>query len=203
MLNALVMTSWLCLPIAPLNPVDEDTLASVNLHVTVGLSNPNGVVSVGPLVSIKYELLAIHPLMIRGTADFTYGQITSPLFPTGHLYTTMFGIDAIYYRGTNHLTGYIGFGVVYALHNFRAFNDTADSLFATEKVTTVDVEQQPGYRLTLGIRYHRTYSFEIGVVELHPDMKKTGRDRNGGETRSYEPTRTGSFRFSFGYLFEM
>ena len=89
------------------------------------------------------------------------------------------------------------------MHNFRAFNNTADSLFRAERITTLDVEEQPGYRLTLGIRYHRTYSFEIGVVELHPDMKKIGRDRNGGETRTFETTRTGSFRLSFGYIFEM
>lgn len=203
MLNALVMTSWLCLPIAPLNPVEEDTLASINLHVSVGFSNPNGVISVGPIISAKYEILAIHPLMVRGTADFKYGQLTSRLYPTGHLYTSMFGIDAIYYRGTNHLTGYLGLGLVYAFHNFRWFNATADSLFASERITAVDVQQQFGYRLTLGIRYHRAYSFEIAVVELHPDIKKTGRDIYGGETRTYEPTRTGGFRFSFGYLFEM
>ena len=203
MLNTLLMTSWLCLPIAPLNPVEEDTLASISLHFTAGLSNPNGIVTAGPMVSAKYEMLAIHPFMVRGTMDLMYGRVTSNLFPKGHLWSMMFGADAIYYRGTNHLTGYIGLGIVYAVHHFDPFDGTADSLLAYERITRVDLKQRFGYRLTLGLRYHKSYSLEIGVVELKPDFKKTGMDGHGRETRSYETTRTGSFRITLGYVFEI
>ena len=197
------MASWLCLPIAPLNPVEEDTLAAMNLHIAAGVSNPNGIVSVGPNLSTRWEMLAIHPLMVRGTADLTYGRMNSNLFPKGHLYAATFGTDLVYYRGTDRLTGYIGLGVVYGLHHFRMFDETADSLFVNELVTEVDLQQQFGYRLTLGLRYHKSYSIEVAIVEMEPDFKKTGTDGNGGATRSYQTTRTGNFKVSLGYLFEI
>jgi len=203
MLNTLLMTSWLCLPLAPLNPVAEDTLASSNLHFAVGVTNPNGIVTAGPLVSAKYEMLVMHPFMLRGTVDFKYGRVTSQLYPNGHLYSILFGIDAVYYRGTDHLTGYIGLGPVLSLHHFKWFDETADSLFATEWITAVDMQQRFGYRLTLGLRYNTCYSLEIAVVELHPDFKKTGVGIDGSETRKYQTTRTGGFRITLGYLFEI
>lgn len=203
MINALLMTSWLCLPLAPLNPIEQDTLASINLHFAVGVSNPNGIVTAGPLVSAKYELLAVHPLMVRGTIDFKYGRVTSHLYPNGHLYSTLFGIDAIYYRGSDHLTGYIGLGPVLALQNFRWFDRTADSLFATEQTIRIDIPRRFGYRLTLGLRYHACYSLEIAVVELHPDFHKTGIGIDGSQIRSFRKTRTGGFQVSLGYVFEI
>lgn len=202
-MNALLMTSWLCLPIAPLNPIEEDTLASTNLHFSTGVVSPNDIVSVGPVVSAKYEMLMVHPFMMRATVDFEYGRITSYRFPQGNLYSMMFGTDAIYYRGTNRLTGYIGFGLVYALHHFVSFQKSADSLLTNEGVTSVDLEHKLGYRLTLGLRYHKSYSLEISVVEIRPSFKKTGVDARGGETRSYLPIRTSGFRITIGYLFEI
>jgi hypothetical protein len=202
-MNALLLVTWLSLPLAPINPVEEDTLSDMSLHFTAGLANPNGIVTAGPVLSVNYEILVIHPFMVRGTVDFKYGRMKSNLFPKGHLWSTMFGGDAIYYRGTDYLTGYIGFGYVYSLHHFVPFEATADSLYLNEGVTDVDVQPKWGYRLVLGLRYHKSYSLEIGVVELQPDIKKTGIGGNRVEIRSYQKTRTGSFRITVGYLFEI
>ena len=202
-MNALLLATWLSLPLAPLNPIEEDTLSEMSLHFTAGLANPNGIVTAGPVLSVNYEMLVIHPFMVRGTVDFKYGRMKSNLFPQGHLWTTMVGGDAIYYRGTNYLTGYVGFGFVYSFNNFISFDATADSLLVNEGVTDVDIEQKWGYRLVLGLRYHKCYSLEVGVVELEPDFKKIGFDTNASETRSYQTTRTGSFRITLGYLFEI
>jgi hypothetical protein len=186
-MHSLLMTAWLCLPLAPLNPIEEDTLASVNLHVAAGVAGPNGIVSVGPIASTSLEVLVVHPFMVRATADLAYGRIKSNLFPRGDLWTTTFGGDAIYYRGTDHLTGYVGAGMFYA----------------TEGVTDVDLQQEWGYRIIIGIRYHRCYSLEITMTELTPGFRKTARDESGGGYRTYQETRTGSFRVSLGYLFEI
>jgi hypothetical protein len=202
-MNALLLATWLSLPLAPLNPVEEDTLSAMSLHFTAGLANPNGIVTAGPVLSANYEMLVIHPFMVRGTVDFKYGRMKSNLFPQGHLWTTTLGTDAIYYRGTNYLTGYIGFGFVYSFHHFVPFDATADSLYLNEGVTDVDVQQKWGYRLVLGLRYHKSYSLEVGIVELQPDFKKTGILSNSGESRSYQTTRAGSFRITLGYLFEI
>lgn len=197
------MTYWLCLPLAPLNPIQEDTLPPLSLHFAAGVSNPNGIVTAGPLVAGNFEMLIIHPFMVRGTAELKYNQVTSHLFPRGNLWTALFGVDAVYYRGTDFLTGYIGSGAVYALHDFRPFKATADSLFLAEGVTDVGMRPQWGYRLLLGLRYHKSYSMEISVVELTPHFIKIARDNLGGEARSYQATRTSSFQIAFGYLFRI
>jgi hypothetical protein len=203
MINTLLMTTWLCLPIAPLNPVDEDTLAATSFHFMGGVSSPNGIVSMGPVMSIKYEMLIVHPFVTRTTLDFAYNKVESTLFPRGDLYTMSYGVDAVYYRGTNHLTAYLGFGLLYAFHQFDPSASVADSLYAAEGVTEVALKQKLGFRLILGLRYHRSYSMEISVVEMRPDFKKTGSQGVGRESRQYQPTRTGSFRLSFGYVIEI
>ena len=199
-MNALVLTALLYMPLAPINPVEEDTLSSMAFHFTAGMAGPNGVVSVGPEVSAKLEMLVLHPFMVRGTIDGKYVQTRSGLFPEGNLYTLTLGADAIYYRGTNRLTGYLGFGFVYTIHEFGLFDYAADSLGRVEGVTSVDVEKEFGYRIILGLRFHKNYSLELSVSELRPDFRKTSYLGDGTEMRTYQTTRTGAWRISFGYV---
>ena len=199
-MTALLLASLLYLPIAPLNPVAQDTLPSLAFHFTGGVAGPNGIVSAGPELSAKCEMLVLHPFVVRGTVDLRYGQTTSNLFPQGHLYVTTVGADAIYYRGTHFLTGYIGFGFLYAFHRFDSFDRTADSLYASEGVADVQIDPQNGYRLILGLRYRRNYSLEVSVSEVRPDFRKIGVGEDGSEVRSYQATRTGSFKVTLGYI---
>ena len=190
----------MCLPIAPLNPLEQDTLTSVNLHFSVGVSSPNGIVSLGPELSARYEMLAVHPFVIRGAVDYRYGKMKSRLFPQGDIHTTMFSIEGLYYRGNNHLTAYVGLGAVYAFNWFSPLEATSDSLWVNESVTDLDMAQQMGYRITMGLRYHKSYSIEIGVTELHPSLIKWGRTDMDNIYREHEKIRTGGFRITLGYL---
>lgn len=199
-MTALLLTVLLYQPLAPINPIEQDTLPAWALHFEAGMVGPNGVVTTGPEVSAMLEMLVVHPFMVRGTADARYGQVTSGLFPNGNLYTLSLGADAIYYRGTNHLTGYFGVGAFYTVHSFDPFERTADSLRANEGWTAVDIQPKFGYRLILGLRFSRIYSMEISVDDLHPDFKMTGTQGDGVESRSYKTTRTGAFRLTFGYV---
>ena len=200
---ALLLAGWLCLPIAPLNPLEQDTVASMNLHVTAGVSSPNGVVSAGPSMTVMYEMLVVHPLVIRGGVEFNYSRTVSKLFPQGRLFATTFSADALYYRGTNHLMGYLGLGIVYALPDFASNRSTADSLLAYESVGSVDMTRRLGYRLTFGLRYKKHYSFEVAITELHPYFIKNGVYANGDVSHSYQETRTGGIRLTFGYIFPL
>jgi hypothetical protein len=200
-MNALLMAAWLTLPLAPLNPIEEDTLASMNAHFSVAATIPNGIVSAGPELSAKCELLVVHPFMVRGGIDFKYCHTVSELFPKGTLLSLPLSLDAIYYRGTNHLTGYIGFGAIYAINSFSPKSSTIDSLMQYRSVTDVDMRHEFGYRLTLGLRYHKAYSLEISISEIYPEFILRGIGPNGESTRSLLTTRVGGFRLSFGYLF--
>jgi hypothetical protein len=199
-MTALLLTALLYMPLAPINPVEEDTLSSLAFHFSGGLSGPNGIVSAGPEIATRFETLVVHPFMVRATAAGSYAHTKSNLFPKGRLYTLTLGTDAIYYRGTNHLTGYIGFGFIYTMSRFDSFAHTADSLFRNEGVTDVDMEPEFGYRVVLGLRYHKNYSLELSVSELRPDFRKSGRDLSGTEMRTYQTTRTGTFKIMLGYV---
>jgi hypothetical protein len=202
-MHVLLITTWLFLPLAPLNPIEQDTLASMNLHLTVGIDGPNGILSVGPVVSSNWELLVVHPFMVRGLVEGSYSQTRSKHLPKGHLWTVSAGADAIYYRGTDRLMGYLGGGVFYASHFFSPFATTSDSLLAGEGITDIEVKPDWGYRIILGLRHHRVYSLELVLSELRRDFRKIGRSSQGIESRAYQPTRTGNFRITFGYLFEI
>ncbi|MCP4686147.1 MAG: hypothetical protein GY867_11980, partial [bacterium] len=174
-MNALLMAAWLTLPLAPMNPIEEDTLPSMSAHVTVAVTAPNGIVSAGPELSAKYELLVIHPFVVRGAVDFKYCHTVSDLFPKGELFSLPLSLDAIYYRGTDHLTGYIGFGGIYAVNYFTPGSSTLDSLTRYQSVVDVEMRDEFGYRLTLGLRYKKAYSLEISISEIYPEFILHGR----------------------------
>jgi len=219
-MNELLMAVWLTLPLAPLNPIEEDTLASMSAHLAVSVTAPNGIVSIGPELSVKYELLVVHPFVVRGAIDLKYCRTVSELFPKGELLSMPLSLDAIYYRGTDHLTGYIGFGGLYAINSFTANSSTIDSLMRYESVSDVDMRNEFGYRLTLGLsvsdvdmrnefgyrltlglRYKKAYSLEVSISEIYPEFILHGSGDNGETSRSLLTTRVGGFRLSLGYLF--
>ena len=187
-------------PLAPLNPLHQDTLPGQSLHVTAGFTSPNGIVSAGGELSAKYEFMVLHPWVMRGGLDLKYAQTVSNLYPKGDLLSTTASIDALYYRGTWRLLAYIGLGAVYTMNHFSSSPATADSLLLYESVTDVDISRQWGYRVTLGMRFHSRYSLEIAVTELRPDFIKHAFRSSGAMSRSFQGTRTGSFRISLGYV---
>ncbi|MBU0982867.1 MAG: hypothetical protein KKA42_03290 [candidate division Zixibacteria bacterium] len=199
-MHALLVTLWLSLPLAPYNPIEQDTLPSISAHFTAGLTSPNGIVSLGPELSSKFEMLVVHPFLVRGALDLNYGKTVSALYPQGDLYSLTMAGDALYYRGTNHLMGYVGIGFVYTFYHFSASRASMDSLFAEERVVDVDVDKALGYRLTLGLRMHRSYSLELGITEIRPEFLLQADEGNGTISRWRKSTRTSSFRLTFGYL---
>lgn len=199
-MNAFMMAVWLALPMAPLNPVEQDTLASMNLHVSASVTIPNGIVSAGPELSAMYEMLVVHPFVVRGGVDLKYCRVTSSLFPRGNLLSMPLAVDAIYYRGTDHLTGYLGFGGIYAINSFSPSSATIDSLMSERSFSDVDLRNEWGYRLTLGLRYKRCYSLELSVSEIYPEFILRGSGPGGESSRSMMTTRVGGVRLSIGYV---
>lgn len=202
-MHTLLMTAWLCLPLAPLNPLEQDTLADLSLHLSAGFASPNGIVSFGPDVSSHLEILATHPWVIRTGLDYRFGTLYSRLYPRGDLNSLVVSTDVLYYRGTNQLTGYIGLGVVYAVNHFSSNQGTSDSLRLHESIIDVTMAPQWGYRFTMGLRINRNTSLEIAVSELHPRFVFWRQQAPDRQSRYSRPTNTGSFRISVGHLWEI
>ncbi|UCG60884.1 MAG: hypothetical protein JSV52_11200 [Candidatus Zixiibacteriota bacterium] len=202
-MTALLFATLLSLPIYPLNPVLEDTVNNVNLHLTAGFNGPGSVVSTGPELTVKYEWMVHHPFIVRAAFDYRYGTVRSVVYPDGDLHRGQLSLEVLYYRGTKKLMGYIGAGAVYSLNKFSLADTDTDSLYTNYEITDVNISNVPGYRITVGLRIHSVYSIEIGLTDTRPSYVYT---------RQYSPTRFGisskqfrsnDFRISFGYLFHL
>ena len=199
-MNILLVTSWLCLPVFPLNPTAQDTLPPMNLHFTIGLSSPNGLTQAGPEATAKYEMLIIHPVVAQLAFDYRYGKAKSKLYPTGNLHGATLSLVALYYRGTHKLMGYIGAGAVYTLHYFQLSDGSADSLLRNEGITKVSLSRAFGYRIILGLRFHQSFSLEIGVTEVKPKLVFTERLSKNSYAVSADRIRLSEVRVTVGYL---
>jgi hypothetical protein len=200
----LLLAGWLALPIAPLNPIKQDTLDVLAFHVTAGVHAANSVVRTGPDLSAKMEMLTIHPLVLRAFADYRFGEIRNKSFPSADMQQGMVGAEAIYYRGTNRLTGYLGFGVLYAFGDLSPTQAASDSLLQYELVDDIDYGADFGYRITLGLRFRQKYSLEIAVTELRPDIVYHRQFDPANVTSEYkEEFRNSTFKITLGYVFTL
>lgn len=199
-MHALLLASLLSLPIYPLNPVAEDTLALRNLHLTVGVSSANNVMDAGPELTAKFEFLVVHRFVLRSAFDYRYGKVTTNRLPKGRLHSSTISLEALYYRGTDRLTGFFGWGLVYVFSNYRISGDAADSLRNNFGITAVRVKENLGYRLTMGLRFQKAYSFEIGITELKTAFVYTTAVTESSYFEQAERSRRSDIRATFGYV---
>jgi hypothetical protein len=198
---AVLLTSLLAVPVFPLNPTAQDTLASKDLHFTVGLGGPDRFVSISPEVTAKYEMLIHHPYMVRGTCGYRYGQVSSKLYPKGAISGITFSVEGLYYRGTDKLTGYLAAGPIMMLNYIAVSAASADSLRSNHGITDASFRPAFGYRITLGLRYHRVYSLEVSASQWYSKLVYTRRLSPTVFSQITEKTSVGDVRVTIGYLF--
>ncbi len=209
-MHVLLALIWLAAPLAPINPIQQDTLPAVSLHVSAGVAVDNGILSTGPLIGVKYEWRVVHPLVLRGGFDFRVGQAETRIWPNGSLepsavitgpfQSMAIDLDIFYYRGTNKLMGYIGVGAICSFERYSANDASAASLRHDFGIDQVGMSQQFGYSLLLGLRFKKSYSFEIGISELRPDVTYAGHRSSASYVTGVSETRLGSFRVSLGHI---
>lgn len=209
-MHLLLALIWFAAPLAPINPTEQDTLPAITLHVCAGVAAGNGIVSTGPQFGVKYEWRVVHPIVVRGGVDFRLGDAETRIFPNGSLepstvingpfQSMAFGLDVFYYRGTNRLMGYLGIGAIYGFERYRAGDASAASLRQDFGIDQVGMSQQFGYTILLGLRFKRSYSFEIGISELRPDVTYSGHLSNSSYITGANETRLGSFKISLGHI---
>lgn len=199
----LLLAGWLSLPIAPLNPVVQDTLDNMALHITAGANTSNGIVGTGPDITAKFEMLAHHPVVFRGGIDGRFGEIRSIVYPDGEFYQGILILEAIYYRGTNRLTGYLGLGMAWGFGHFVPTSGELDALYRQDYTTDIDVNTDLGYRITLGLRFREKLSLEVAITELKPGFVYHRSLPNGRDEVFTDTFRNNSFRLSLGYVFTL
>lgn len=188
-------------PIAPLNPMEQDTLPSMAIHVSAGLNGPNGIVTAGPTIASRLEFLVAHPFVVRLSAQGDLQKVRSAQYPDGDLWSMKFGFEGFYYRGTDRLMGYIGAGAVFAVHSFNPEDRVLDSLNSLYGYTDIGMDSRFGYRIFLGMRFKKHYSLEVAVTEESPDFTFTGTYEGNTTSRSRDGTRTSAFSVMLGMTF--
>jgi hypothetical protein len=200
---ALLMAAMMSLPLYPLNPVEEDTLASVNAHISLGFRAPSDVVSAGPELSAKYELLIMHPVVVRTSVDYKYGELSARQYPRGPMHAVSFALESFYYRGTDKLTGYIGAGALFTVHSFKPHAWIADSLRSQFAIREVRIDAAPGFRIALGLRYRSVYALELTITEMRSNLNYIRDTGIGMVAERKEEIRLSDIRVTFGYLFTL
>jgi len=199
-MSVLLIAIWLMSPAFPLNPVQQDTINHVNMHLTAGISGPTRLITSGPEVTAKYEVMFHHPFVLRAAFDYRYSKMNSNLYPKGNFHGTTISADVIYYRGTNKTTGYLGVGAVYVKNFITLPRSLSESLYQNDHIVDIYMRSKLGYRLTFGLRFHRNYSFELAITEVSPTLvTKSFISDNQFSTRS-EKIRLNNVRFTVGYL---
>ena len=199
-MHALLLVTLLSLPLYPVNPIQQDTLATMNVHVTAGVTAPNGVLNTGFEVSSNLEMLVVHPFVIRGSLDYRYGKTMARRYPDGVVHGTTASIEAVVYRGTNQMTGFVGLGAVYSKYFMHLSQPAADSLMTHEDIYGVYVEPALGYRFMAGLRLRSAFSIELSVTSISTDFlyrKSLGPNRY---RQWRQPAKFRDFRVSFGYV---
>ncbi len=199
----LILTGLLSLPLYPLNPVEQDTLPPANLHLSVGAASPTELLPITPLMSVRGEWMLFHPFVLRPSVDYRFGHTRQGNKPDGFMHQVVFGLEGFLYRGTSRLTGYAGFGLIWAVNDFDLDASAADSLQRNDNLAAVTLDNSFGYRISLGVRWSEVYSIEVNVTELDSRMHFTSQ-QVGAVFQTYsEEVDLGDFRVNFGYLFNL
>lgn len=197
---ALLIATWLAMPLYPLNPVEQDTLNTMNMHITVGVDGPNILTDPGFEVSAKYELMFQHPFILRASADYGVAGIRSQTYPDGELHSMTLGVEALHYRGTESMTGFVGLGVLLYKGYFNFDEFDPGELMAGAKDIKVSMKPKIGYRATVGLRFDRSYSLELALSDIRPTIRLSGANGVGGIRETHDNIHLHEVRFSFGYL---
>lgn len=200
---SLWLAAWMALPIYPLNPVEQDTLNQMNLHLTVGLTSPNKIADPGLQFSAKYELLVVHPLVVRFSADYGFQELRTQQLPDGALHSLIISVDALYYRGTDELTGFVGLGAMLYQGFFRLDRGVDNLTIDDLSIDDLSFRPHVGLRGTLGLRFSRNFSLELAVSEVRPTLVTTGRVSEVRYREITEQVKLHDVRLTLGYLFSL
>lgn len=167
---SLILSAFISLPVFPLNPTNNDTVNSMNIHLTGGVVSPSELVSVGPEATLKYEFLFSHPFVLRTGLDYRFGRMNQLKYPTGDYHGFTFSGECLYYRGSHRMKGFVGLGIIYNYSKIVTDQKAADSIMAAELISDVRIDPRFGYRFILGLRRYDNWSLEIRVSDIRTNL---------------------------------
>ncbi len=200
---SLICAAFLSLPLYPLNPTTQDTVSTMNLHVTVGVNSRSAMISESPNLTLKYEYLIHHPFIMRTSLEFSSGEINSKNYPNGTVQRYNVSTEVLYYKGTRSTMAYLGLGLLYGRGNFELNDNLYFNSQFVDTPNEIDFGEAFGYRFLMGLRLNHTYSLEVTITEISPSFiyrRDLGINRF---TREQIDFRGNSVRVSLGYLFRL
>lgn len=205
-MNALLLTLVLLSPIVSRNPVEQDTLATFNIHIAAGARTANDIIKSAPEFGAKIEYLLVHPLVLRTSVDYSFSSLKNSRYPLGDRRSFDIAAEAFVYRGRKKLTAYLGVGAVYSVNSFNAEGRYMDTIFTVtdtivRSISRIEIEDKYGYRFMLGVRIQERYSLELGYQETRPNFLLYSPQENDKYNVYYRPSKLSTLRITLGYIF--
>ncbi len=205
-MNAMLLTMILLSPIVSKNPVEQDTLATFNIHIAAGVRTANDIVKSAPEFGAKIEYLLVHPLVLRTSVDYGFSSVKNSRYPLGDRRSFDIAAEAFIYRGRKKITAYLGAGAVYSVNSFKAEGRYMDTIFTVtdtivRSISRIEIEDKYGYRFMLGIRIQEKYSFELGYQEIRPNFLLYSPQESDRYNIFYRPSKLSTLRITLGYIF--
>ncbi len=167
---ALIITALASLPVFPLNPTQNDTLNSMNFHFTAGVVSPSELISAGPELTFKYEILYHHPFVLRTGLDYRFGRMNQLKYPKGDYHSFTFSAEWLHYRGSHKMKGIAGAGLVYNYSHVLPDDPESDSIMALKQISDVEMDKRIGYRIILGLRRFDLWTFEVRITDIRTNL---------------------------------
>jgi hypothetical protein len=218
-MNPLLFTLILLAPIVSKNPIEQDTIKTINIHLFAGFHPGNEMLTPGGEAGAKFEYLLIHPFVVRASTDYNFASVSNAHFPKGDQRSLNLAFETFIYRGQKKLTAYLGGGVIYAVSNFhleKQINDTlitvdkpqsiltpADTVVIDSTIYKTDIENRFGYRIFLGLRFKEHFSLELGYQQLKPFFSFWRKNPGGDNQIIYKQGKMSTVRFTAGYVFPL
>lgn len=197
---SLVLTALVSFPIFPLNPTQDDTANSMNIHFTAGVVSPSELISIGPEMTLKYELLFSHPIVLRTGLDYRFGRMNQLKYPKGDYHGFTFSAECLYYKGSHRMKGFVGAGIIYNYSKLIIDNTVTDSIMVIQQISDVRIDPRLGYRVIFGIRRSELWTFELRISDIRTNLvyqRDLGPNRYSLEKQDIKLS---DIRVSLGYL---
>ncbi len=197
---ALIITALAGLPIFPLNPTQNDSVSTMNVHFTAGVVSPSELISAGPELTVKYELLFSHPFIIRTGLDYRFGRMSQLKYPKGGYHGFTFSAECLHYRGSHKMKGFAGAGVVYNYSRVSPDNPEFDSIMVLQQIDNVRIDKRLGYRIIFGVRRSDLWSIELRVTDIRTNLVYERDLAPNRYSLQRQKIKLSDIRFTVGYL---
>ena len=161
------------LPIISIAPPVYDTAQDASIQLYAGLQSPNRDLRTSFEVGAKFEYLLVHPYILRFGLDYSQTDVTAPFAPPGSKSSWTLSSEILVYIGNNGVISYLGIGGIFSVNGVNVDRTALDSLKLNLDVDEVQLTDNFGYRIFVGLRFQERIVFEMSFQQSNHFKRAT------------------------------